>query len=40
MSRILNRLFPRNVISNNPLPTSDALEEIDWESGIEESGYD
>ena len=40
MSRIINRLFPRNVLSNNPLPTSDALEEIDWEPGIEESSYD
>ena len=40
MSRILNRLLPRNVISNNPLQKGHALEEIDWESGIEESSYD
>lgn len=40
MSRILNRLFPRNVLSNNPLQKGHAFKEIDWKSGIEESSYD
>jgi hypothetical protein len=40
MPRILNRILPRNFIPNYPLQTSHAFKEIDWESGIEESGYD
>ena len=40
MSCILIRLLPRNVLSDYPLPTSHAIEEVDWESRIEESGYD
>ena len=40
MSRILIRLLPRNFLSDYPLQAGHAIEEIDWESGIEESGYD
>jgi hypothetical protein len=40
MPRILDRLLPRNVFPNYPLQTSHALEKVDWESRIEESGYD
>lgn len=40
MPRILDCLLPRNVFPNYPLQTSHAFKEIDWEPGIEESGYD
>jgi hypothetical protein len=40
MPRVPHRLLPRNVLSDYTLQTSHAFKEIDWESGIEESGYD
>ena len=40
MPRILDRLLPRNFLPDDPLQTSHAIKEIDWEPGIEESGYD
>jgi len=40
MPCILDCLLPRNIFSNYPLQAGHAIEEIDWKSGIEESGYD
>ena len=40
MSCILIRFLPRNFLSDYPLQAGHEIEEVDWESGIEESGYD